>query len=106
MISNYDPNEYGIHKITVTIQQWEYVGHIFLTVSGNCKGRDVLYFDFESYSDDEENDCNLQYDEEYDIFTATLRSPDGGTLEIEEDSIGMNNMIVGIEITDFITDEE
>lgn len=46
MIKNYNPNTFGIHKIKVTIQMWDYIGHIFYEVSGNCKGKNVMDFSF------------------------------------------------------------
>lgn len=42
-MKNYDPNIYkGIHTVEVTIQQWDYVGHIRQSIGGNCKGRTIL----------------------------------------------------------------
>lgn len=106
-MKNYDPNIYrGIHTIEITIQQWGYVGHITQRVGGNCKGRDVLDFDFECEDADLENDCNLQYNEEYDCFSAVLKDENGNTLEVEESAEDFNKMIVKIEIIDYVEEKE
>ena len=103
-MKNYDPNIYrGIHTVRITIQQWGYVGHIIQKVHGNCKGLDILSFDFEC--DDAvspENDCNLRFHEEDEFFTATLRDEDGNTLLVDGDGRDFNKMIVAIEIIDFV----
>lgn len=101
-MKNYDPNIYkGIHTVEITIQQWDYVGHIRQSISGNCKGRDILDFDFECEDADLENDCNLRYDEDYYCFYAMLKNESGDTLEIEGDSVEFNNMIVKMEILNY-----
>lgn len=102
-MKNYDPNAYGTHKIKITLQQWEYVGHIYLSVRGNCKGLDVLDFDFDCDIDEDnipENDCNLVCEGDY--FKAELHDSEGGVLQIDGDAYEMNKCIVAIEITDFI----
>ena len=103
-MKNYDPNAYGTHKIKITLQQWGYVGHIYLSVRGNCKGLDVLDFNFENDIDEEhipENDCNLSACED-EYFKAELHDSEGGVLLIDGDAYEMNKCIVGIEIVDFI----
>ena len=102
-MKNYNPNAYGTHKIKITLQQWEYVGHIYLSVRGNCKGLDVLDFDFDCDIDEDsipENDCNLVCEDNY--FKAELHDSEGGVLQRDGDAYEMNKCIVGIEITDFI----
>lgn len=102
MIERYDPNiDSGIHTIVVTIQQWEYTGHITKKIGGNCKGKDIIDFDFECEDGSLENDCNLKYDEKYGLFSATLKDSVGNTMDFEEDAEVFNDMIVGIEIVDF-----
>ena len=50
-----------------------------------------------------ESDCNLQFfEDEYEVYTAKLKNENGDTLEIQEDSRGMNDMIVAVEILDFV----
>lgn len=103
-MKNYNPNAYGTHKIKITLQQWGYVGHIYLSVRGNCKGLDILSFDFENDIDEEhipDNDCNLTCNEDYYI-TAELKDTDGGILQIDGNPYDMNECIVGIEIVDFV----
>lgn len=101
-MKNYDPNIWdGIHTIKVTIQQWDYVGHIYKEIGGNCKGRDILGFDFDCEDDDMENDCQLSFDEEFECFYAVLSRENGDTLEVYGDSYDFNNMIVAIEILEY-----
>lgn len=102
-MKNYDPNAQGTHKIKITLQQWEYVGHIFINVRGNCKGLDVLSFDFDCDIDDEfipENDCNLICEDGY--FKTELHDPEGNVLIMNGDAYDMNRCVVGIEIVDFV----
>lgn len=102
-MEKYDPNIWsGVHTVRITLQMWEYVGHIIVKVRGNCKGKDILDFDFEDYDDFKENDCNLNYDEEHDCFTGALQDKEGGRLMFEEDARGMNEMIVAMEIIDYV----
>lgn len=106
-MKNYDPSiRMGIHTVRITIQQWEYTGHIIQKVGGNCKGRDILCFDFECEDDDSvlENDCNLKFHED-GYISATLRDEAGNTLVCEEESCDFNKMIVAVEIIDFVKEE-
>lgn len=97
----YDPNIWkGIHTVKITLQRWDYVGHIIQKIGGNCKGRSMLYFDFECECDFPDNDCQLTYHEDDDFFTCILKNEEG-TLECEGDASEMNDMIVSIEIIDF-----
>lgn len=101
-MKSYDPNIYkGIHTVRITIQQWGYVGHITQQIHGNCKGRDILDFDFECEDGENENDCSLQFDEEYEYFKAVLKDENGNTLEVEGEAEDFNKMIVAVEIVDF-----
>jgi len=102
---NYDPNIHsGIHTVKVTIQQWEYVGHIIQKISGNCRGRSMLDFDFETFGTCDKNDCDLRFDEEYSCFSAALKNENGDTLLVEGDPSEFNQMIVAVEIIDFRED--
>lgn len=101
-LENYDPNiDRRVHTVKITLQRWDYVGHIIYKINGNCKGISVLDFDFECEDEFPENDCQLKYHEEYDYFSCVLKNKDGGTLECEGDVNEMNDMIVGMEIIDF-----
>lgn len=103
-IKNYAPNIWeGIHTVRITIQQWGYVGHITEKVSGNCKGRDILGFDFDCQDEDSllENDCSLKFHED-GYISATLRDEAGNEMEFEEDAEYFNNMIVAVEIMDYV----
>lgn len=47
-MKSYDPNiDRGIHTVKITLQIREYKGHIVQKISGNCKGGNILYFNFE-----------------------------------------------------------
>lgn len=103
----YDPNvRDGIHRVQITLQQWEYVGHIIYQMSGNCQGLSVLNtadFETDSYTSKyAENDCNLRFDEDAEIFSLELNGEDGDTLEIHADAREMNDMIVSIEILEVV----
>lgn len=107
MLKNYDPNpSYGVHTIEITLQSWEYIGHIRQKVNGNCKGKDMLDFDFDCEDEFPENDCNLKYHEDWGYFSATLKDSEGNTLEVEGDSRDFNKMIVKMEIVDFQKDRD
>lgn len=95
----------GIHTVRITLQEWEYKGHIIYKVRGNAAGRNVLDFDFEIETYFPENDCDLKYNEELDFYTAFLKDENGNGLEVNEDAEGMNNMIVAIEIIDYQKEE-
>lgn len=103
-MESYDSNIYeGMHKVKVTLQCREYVGHITYDMGGNCHGLTIIQSaDFESETfEHSENDCKLQYHEKYDYFTAELVSEDGDILLVEGDSTEMNDMIVAVEIIDY-----
>jgi len=104
-MKNYDPNLIGRHKVKITLQQWDYVGHVIFEMGGNCRGLDIIgCSDFDTWDfDDTENDCNLQYfDDGYGVYSVTLKNENGDTLEIHEDGYGMNQMIVAIEILELV----
>lgn len=105
-MKNYDPNfRFGMHKVKITLQQWDYVGHVIIETRGNCQGFNVIgCADFEILDIDlAESDCDLQlFEDEYEVFTVKLKNENGDTLEIQEDSRGMNNMIVSVEILEFV----
>ena len=101
-MKNYDPNIYrGVHTVKITLQMWEYKGHIIRRVGGICKGRDILDFDFGYEDVFPNNDCQLEYHEDLDFFSCVLKDENGNTLKCEANAEEMNDMIVGIEIIDF-----
>lgn len=104
-MDNYNINiTNGYHKVMVTLQQWEYKGHLWYLMGGNCHGKTILDFDFESNDGECENDCNLRFDEERDYFTAILRTEDGKELEVKGYDEEFNDMIVSVEIIDYFED--
>ena len=52
-----------------------------------------------------DNDCQLTYHDDLDFFTCVLKNKKGDILEFEGDAEEMNNLIVGIEIIDFVEDK-
>lgn len=100
---NIDLHE-GKHKVKITLQYGKYKGHIIYVIGGGGGyGLGIIdTIDFESETFEGcENDCKLTYHDDCDYFTVELVSDDGDVLSIEEDSIGMNDMIVAIEIIDY-----
>jgi hypothetical protein len=103
-LGKYDSNcESATHTILVTLMQENYVGHIVMQIGGNCKGKSILecidfYSETEFNTAHTKNDCEIKYHEEGDFFTCVLRDKEGKVLFCEEDSEGMNDMIVSIEI--------
>lgn len=106
-MKNYDPNIIrGTHTVEITIQQWGYIGHLIFKNGGNCRGKDVLDFDLECLIlEKTENDCNFQYHEEGDYFSAILKDGNGNTLEVEGEAEEFNQMIVKVEILDYVEEE-
>ena len=101
-MKKYDPNiSKGVHTVKITLQQWDYVGHITQEIKGNCRGRNVLDFDFECEDEFPDNDCQLDYNEDDDIFSCFLKNENGDIFYCKGDARKMNKMIVGIEIVDF-----
>ncbi len=101
-MKSYDPNiDYGIHIVEITLQMWEYVGHITQKIWGNCKGKEILNFDFECEDGNLESDCNLKYDEDNDYFSATLKDAEGNKMDFEGCARDLNSIIVKVEIVGF-----
>lgn len=101
-MKEYNPNiTNGTHTVRITLQIWDYIGHITQKIGGNCKGRDILGFDFECEGEFSDSDCQLKYHEDRDFFSCVLKNEDGDTLQGDYDVQEMNDMIVAIEIVDF-----
>jgi hypothetical protein len=102
---NYDPNiTWGIHKVKITLQQWDHKGTVVAEVKGNCKGRSVLESAIELYEENiVETDCNFKFIDngEAEGFHCELKNDSGGTLEIDEEWDELEDLIVGVEIIDF-----
>lgn len=99
----------GTHKVRVTLQIGEYVGHLIYEVGGSRHGRQVLDYSFDGQSVFDDactmNNCNLRYDKDTNTFGVTLRDPRGEKLILDGlYSDEMNNMIVGMNIIDFWQD--
>lgn len=110
-MKRYNPYEFGgVHVIQITLQDEGYFGHITQRIGGNCHGLNMLDFDFENETDFTNsacsNDCQLSYDEEYDVFTAILSDENGNTLSVEGDFREFNNMIVKLEIIGFESEQK
>lgn len=104
----YEVNGRGTHTIRVTLQNEDFIGHFTRKIKGNVHGRDILNFDFECDDiEDVSSDCNLKYDEDYNSFSVTLKNHKG--VELLLDGMyaeEMNDMIVGLEIIDFVPTKE
>lgn len=107
MIASYDPNiAFGVHTIRFTLMQWNYVGHIAVKIQGNCKGAALLEPCYIVETDEEdvqyfvENDCKFVIED--GVFSTELRNKMGQTLEVEDFLEELENLIVGIEIVDFV----
>lgn len=109
-MKSYPLNDLGfdsIHRIMVTIQANQYIGHIYQNCKGNCKGKNILdIFDFECADGTEENDCQLSFNEDLEIFHAVLHDDDGNTLEIDGTDIEFNELMVAVEILSYGKENE
>lgn len=103
-MENYNFNiRSGEHRVRITLQQGPYIGHIWEDVLGNCRGRDVLEFDFEKEDcEDLENDCSIRYHTEGEYFSAILADQSGNICEIEGSREDFNDRIVALEIISYL----
>lgn len=110
---NYNPNVYrGIHKVKVTLQQWEYTGSIVFEMGGNCKGFSIINGALDSIYDEQlvQNNCNFKFfdeedDEGNDWFKCELINQNGEILEIEDETDDLEKYIVAVEIIDYTSDD-
>lgn len=108
MISNYDPNYAdGVHTVRVTIQAWDYRGHIEVKIGGNCRGfgvmEDIAEDIWDTALDDPSevtSDCHFEVLDE-NFYRAVLRNERGDILDCEGDQHDFEDMIVGVEIVAF-----
>ncbi len=100
-MKNYDPNvDWGTHIVEVTIQMWEYLGHLKFKIRGNCKGLSVMK-DVEDLGTNEDiiwNDCAFKINEDEEWFSCKLKDADGNILEHADSLDCLSDMIVKIEI--------
>ncbi len=113
MLKNYDPNiTFGIHKIEITLQQWNYKGVLQIEISGNCKGASLINDSiidtiFDCYYEDtlEDCGCNFSISDDDEWFNVVLKDEHGEELEIEDKLDEFERIIVGINIIDFSKDK-
>lgn len=99
-MKNYDPNiRWGKHTVKVTFQRWDYKGFMMFRSDGNCKGLSVLLLDEEDlyYQPLTDNPIGLEFLPEDD---------EGNELLVEDVCEELGDYIVGLEIIDFVVDEE
>ena len=103
-------NCFGTHTIKVTFQGWQYKGYMFLEMGGNCSGMDV-FPDVDTIIDSVDNaeyinmEFNL-YDDEDWLGEIVLTADNGDTCLFElENERDVEELIIGVEIVNFIKDE-
>ena len=107
-LTSYDPNcRRGEHRCKITIMYEDFVGHIFVTIFGNCKGASILQHAMESIVDSESVDSDCCFEcrdsdgEEY-FYSYELRNPEGQVLESDGDTLReIEKMIVAVEIVGY-----
>lgn len=112
-MKNYDPNSrLGKHTIKVSFQRWDYKGFVMFRSDGNCKGLSVLLLDEEDlyYQLLTDNPIGFELlpedDEGNEWFKMTLKNGEGDELLVEDVWEELGDYIVGLEIIDFVVDEE
>lgn len=104
LIKNYDlNNRYGVHKIEIVLQAWDYRKTLIYEIGGNCKGLSVLDVDIEEvleqlgfYNDEDDEGCTIY-----------LENDNGDTLEYDiSDERELESIIVSVRIVDYIEKEE
>lgn len=104
---NYAPYGFGEHTIKITIQRWDFRGHIWVKVGGDCRGISVMsdiadtIWELALCNPSEiKSDCNFKIDDDF-WYTAVLKNKQGDTLNDCSDQQGFEDAIVGIEIVDY-----
>lgn len=107
-MKNYDPNIYwGRHTIKVSFQCWDYKGYVTYRVGGNAKGISVLQIDHYELSDTKFLDNNVRLrDSGEGWYRMYLTNGEGEELEVEEEWTEISNSIVGVQIIDFVKEDE
>lgn len=112
---NYDPNIYNsIQTVRLTLQEWEYTGHIAFEIGGNCKGAELLE-NVIDYLDEDikfvENDCEFKFNKPDDEdtnedyadgwYSMTLKNKVGDELSCNDTlPDDLPKMLVAVEIID------
>ncbi|WP_369118234.1 DUF5406 family protein [Enterococcus thailandicus] len=108
-MKNYDPNtRWGTHIIKVCFQQWDYKGFVKFKRGGNCKGIDVLYLDADDLYDQTFIENPISFgttDKNDEWFKMTLKNAKNDALLIEEEWKSLGELVVGVEIVDFIEEK-
>ena len=100
-MKNYDLNiDWGTHIVEVTIQSWEYIGHLKFKIGGNCKGLSVMKNADDLWRNEDViwNDCAFKIDEDEEWFSCELKDADGNILQCDDNLDNLSDMIVKIEI--------
>ncbi len=113
-MDNYDVNiKWGVARVRVYIQQFEYKGFYEVEITGNIKGESIIEEAIDA--DDLEpqdiirSNCKLKINESEDdeeYFTCTLKNYKGDTLDIDGDLDCLEDLIVGVKIISFIEKEK
>lgn len=98
---------YGMHTVRVTIQCNKIRGHIYQKIKGNTHGKDVLDFDFEIYGEDIEKlttspNLHIRWDDEMEMFDIEFVDESGESIQWEADPEYLNEMIVAMEIVEYV----
>lgn len=100
-----------VHTVRVTFQFLQYKGHVSYEIGGNCRGLNVMDVDFECWDNCDienlkENDCNLNFYEEYEMWEMTLKDEAGETCSLDEiDANELSDYVVAVEIIDCKVEE-
>lgn len=95
-----------VHTVRVTFQFLQYKGHVSYEIGGNCRGLNVMDVDFECWGEDDikslkENDCNLRFNKEYEVWEMELKDENGNISEIHDiEDRELSDYVVSIEIID------
>lgn len=106
-LTSYAPNcRRGEHRCKITIMYEDYVGHIFTSIFGNCKGASILQYALKSIEDScsFESDCSFECRESdgEEYYLHKLKNPAGDTLETDGDTLReVERMIVAVEIVSY-----
>lgn len=112
-LNNYDPNSrWGKHTVKVTFQRWNYKGFLTFRKGGNCKGLDILELDADDLYDMKFKENPIGFgllpedDEGNEWFKMTLKNDEGDEFLVEDVWEYLKDYIVGVEIVDFVEEEE
>jgi len=104
----------GIHRVRLTLQYHEYIGHVAFEIGGNCHGRSILESALSFFEDCDyefkavENDCEfalIDGDGE-DCFSMTLFDENDNPMWISDFVSELDDLIVGAEIISYQAEED